>query len=185
MLPRILVVCEGETEKRCLEELRGYWRIPSVQVEVIGQGGVPKTVVQRAKERSVGYGRRKGDAPEVWVAFDRDEHESWAAALDRARAPKFKLAVSNPCFELWGLLLHRDQTAWIHRHVAQRELARVHPGYHHDDRPYLDLPTVLGLLDEAHRRAEQIGQQARREDEPCKNPTTRFHLLVARIGELK
>ncbi|MCK5798312.1 MAG: hypothetical protein KAI47_14065 [Deltaproteobacteria bacterium] len=36
LLPKIAVFCEGKTEKDCLEKLRGYWRIPTVSVEVVG-----------------------------------------------------------------------------------------------------------------------------------------------------
>ena len=33
-----------------------------------------------------------------------------------------KLALTNPCFELWAITLHSDQRAYLHRHEAQRIL---------------------------------------------------------------
>lgn len=178
LLPRILVVCEGKTEQKLLEGLRGHWHIPSVSVLVVGQAGVPVTVVKRAKDARKGF-------DEVWVVFDRDEHPSWANAIDQATANKFQLAVSNPCVELWGLLLHVGHTAHIDRHKAQQTLSQHHPDYHHDKNPYFDLDTVLQYIDVAHARAEQLLKLFEAEEDPYRCPTTRLHRLLARIAELQ
>lgn len=45
---------------------------------------------------------------------------SEARSTDRASQKNVKLAVSNPCFELWLLLHFRDQTAHISRQDAKR-----------------------------------------------------------------
>ena len=184
-LPLVVVVCEGAGEKRCLEQLRGRWRIPSVKVEVVGQGGVPSTVIRKAKAWRGRGSSRRSSPPELWVVFDRDEHPCWEAAIDQALALDIRLGVSNPCFELWGILLHQEQNAWIHRHDAQRLLARLHPGYHHDRNPYLDLETVLALLDDTERRGARLLSRAEQDEAPFRNPTTRFHCLVARIRGLR
>ena len=185
-LPRLYVVCEGGTEKRCIDELRAHWRIPSLQVEVVGQGGDPSAVVRKAKDKRAASGGRRRRKPdvEIWVAFDRDAHERWPGAIQQAMDLGFELARSNPCIELWGLLLHRDQNAWIDRHEAQRQLASLHPGYHHDRHPYFALDVVLAGMEDAHRRAEQMGQRAEQDGEPYKNPTTRFPGLVERVRGL-
>jgi len=183
--PVILVVCEGHTEKRCLDELRGRWRIPSLKVELDAKGGVPSTVVRRAKERRSEYGRKVEDRPETWVVFDRDEHPCWQRAIDQATALKMKLGISNPCAELWGVLLHQDQTAHIERDKAQSLLKEIHPGYDHGRNPYLDVETVAERIDHAYERAEAILKAANKlgEDE-YRNPTTRFHLLVKRLRSI-
>ncbi len=49
--PVLLVVCEGEkTEKQYLEEFAKDCRNPRVKVEVAPEHGVPKTLVQTAKQ---------------------------------------------------------------------------------------------------------------------------------------
>ncbi|MEU9341652.1 RloB family protein [Streptomyces sp. NPDC048278] len=48
--------------------------------------------------------------PQVWVLFDRDEHEGIETALKQAREGNVKVAFSHPCFEVWRLLHHKPVT---------------------------------------------------------------------------
>lgn len=181
--PAILIVCEGNTEDRILTQLRQRWRIPNAQVEIAAPTGVPKTVVMRAKE----LWNKENKDPEVWVVFDRDEHPCWSRALDQARKLKFQLAHSNHCIELYGLLLHRDQTASIDRHKAQSDLKSLHSGYDHHKNPYFNEAIVCTNLDIAFQRAEHLINIATSEAvaDPDRNPTTRFHLLIKRLSTLR
>ncbi len=146
VLKTLVVACEGKTEQAILNGLRARWRIATVRVLVAGQVGVPKTVVEAAINMRADwqgqFNKRDSarDKVDAWAVFDCDEHDSWPAAIDRARArrPPVQLAISNPCVELWGLLLHGEQRAAIDRHEAQRRLAVVHLGYHHDTNPVFD-----------------------------------------------
>lgn len=178
--PVLVVVCEGNTEVAILNELRATWGISSAKIALAGDQGVPSSVVKRAVALS-----KKNKTAEIWVVFDRDEHGSWARAIDRAHARSFKLGITNPCVELWGLLLHRSQTAPLTRQDAQKELAAVHPGFHHGKSPYFDLDTVLANLSEAHPRAKKLLATAQELAEPYGNPTTRFHELVERLRKLR
>ncbi len=187
-LPAMLVVCEGKTEAQLIEQLRGRWRIPSVKVVVCAQVGVPKTVVQRGKEeqeRHFGKRRAKHPPHQVWVVFDRDQHDSWLGAIGQARDLRYRLACSNPCFELWGLLLHRDQRAHIHRHAAQRELSKLHVGYDHDESPFLDAVVVEKHYEQANERARALSKQAIEDGKDYRNPTTLFGELVAALAMLR
>lgn len=47
--------------------------------------------------------------------FDVDEHPRIAEAKNQARDNGIRIAVSNPCFELWILLHFRDQRSHIER----------------------------------------------------------------------
>jgi hypothetical protein len=181
-LPEIAVFCEGKTEKKCLEALRGHWRLPNVKLELVGQVGDPSAVVEKAKARRRPL--RRNEDIELWVVFDRDEHHHWMDAIDRARTSELKLGISNPCFELWALLLHDDQNACIHRRDLQRKLRDVHTGYDHDENPYLDSETVFERMEDAHERAGDLLKRAFEDDDPYKNPTTRFHRLVRRLRDL-
>ena len=167
----VAIFCEGATEESCLKGLRGRWRVPAVTVQVVGQVGAPKTVVESAKAYVAGLGRRAA-RPTVVVVFDRDEHPSWAAAMEMARVLEYVRAVSNPCIELWGLLLHRDQSANIHRHDAQRELSELHRGYHHDRSPYFDIDLVLEGMSAAETRALALDARAAAAGAQFTNPTT-------------
>jgi RloB-like protein len=180
LAPRVLIVCEGRTEHDCLTRLRQHWRVPSAQVECVAEAGVPKTVVQTAKRIA------KESRPEtVVVVFDRDEHPSWADALQMANANRFRCATSNPCVELWGILLHEDHSAPISRHEAQRKLARLHPGYDHAKNPYLNHGLVLAGMDEAELRAARLDKRAASAANERGNPTTSFALAIASIQEAR
>lgn len=178
LLPKLLIVCEGKTEKVLLDQLRRRWRISSVEVRVDGEAGVPSTVVSHAKTQRRKYG-------ETWVAFDRDEHPCWSQAIDHALTAKLGLAISNPCIELWAILLHQDQSAHLTRHEAQRTLKKLHPDYDHEKSPFISIDVVLEHHEEADRRARAICRFADEMGEPYRCPTTRFHEIVARLKALK
>lgn len=57
--------------------------------------------------------------------FDIDEHPNVAQAIDKAHANGIRLAVSNPCLELWFILHFEDQTAYLDRHTAQSKSADI------------------------------------------------------------
>lgn len=177
--PILLVVCEGKTEAKLLNELRARWRIPTSTIKLVPQVGVPSTVVREAKRLC-----QPEQPDETWVVFDRDEHPCWSSAIAEALQAAFKLAISNPCFEQWAILLHLDQRQDLHRHEVQRRLASVHPGYHHDKSPYLDVSLVLVGLEAAATRAAVINKIALSLDEPYRAPMTLFPDLIARLRAL-
>ncbi|MYW93378.1 RloB domain-containing protein [Amycolatopsis rubida] len=109
---RILIVAEGErTEVQYFKGLADYLRASAVNVidvKIKGAGGGnPLSIVNRAIEELKGgpsIGDRDGyDA--VWCVFDVDQHAKMREAIVAAKREKFKLAISNPCFEIW-LLWH-------------------------------------------------------------------------------
>lgn len=99
---RILVVCGGRcTEPDYFRGLKGYLRNPAIQVRIKAKGRDPEDLVRYARTMAP-VGADEFD--EVWCVVDLDDYDlesttALAAKLD------VRLAVSNPCFELW-LLLH-------------------------------------------------------------------------------
>ena len=177
---RLLVVTEGAiTEPEYLEGFKRTWRA-LVDVRIAGGEGDPSHVVARAIELRDAAGAQSDPLgyDEVWVAFDRDEHAHFNAAIDRARACSLQVAASNPCFELWLLLHFRDNPGAQHRHAIQKLLAehdggagkRVdfeqHYAHRHDD---------------AATRARRLQAAADEAEEPHRNPTTGFFRLTEAI----
>lgn len=180
-LPTILIACEGRTEQEFFEGLRAHLHIPTARVVVLGQVGVPKTVVSEAIKK-----RGSDRLDEAWAVFDRDAHHSWAEAISMATTNSVHLAISNPCFEVWAIMLYRDQTSWIHRHDAQRELHQLHSHYHHDNNPYLKLPEFLDKFGDANARC--VALRDRHEEalkSPFENPSSTVPQLVARLYALR
>ncbi|NUL34951.1 RloB domain-containing protein, partial [Streptomyces lunaelactis] len=58
-------------------------------------------------------GTEEGDWnwPQVWVIFDRDDHQSIPEAMSLADEERIGVAYSHPCFELWRLLHYTNYTS--------------------------------------------------------------------------
>ncbi|MBK8252675.1 MAG: RloB domain-containing protein [Polyangiaceae bacterium] len=185
---RILVVCEGKvTERGYLTALRQAVRNPRVHVNVAGETGVPRTVVEiaiRLRDEAQQEARRQRDEnlkwDEVWGVFDIDEHPKVEEARQLARANAIELAVSNPCFELWALLHFQDCRAHIERHAASAALRRHLPAY---DKA-LDFAKMFPGYRDAVARSQALQAEAERHGEPGRNPTTGVYRLteLIRIG---
>lgn len=119
---RLLIVCEGEeTEPIYFEALRRELKLTLVEVQVEAPGSAPITIVDHALVRREAQAReakrtaRKGlfgqpPFDEVWCVFDRDGHESFSRAIDKARNNGLQLAISVPAFEYWYLLHFKETT---------------------------------------------------------------------------
>lgn len=179
---RILVVCEGKkTEPLYLRQFQHHVRNPRVHVEPVGPAGVPVTVVRTAidlRRRAEDEARGQHDEnllwDEVWAVFDMDDHPNVAEAKQLATANDIRLAVSNPCFELWALLHFADHQAHIERGKLRAMLQQHLPGY--------DKELVFAQLqpghDEAVRRGRGLDDAAERAGRPGRNPTTGVHVLT-------
>lgn len=75
-----------------------------------------------AQEAKRGRGRPHD---EIWCVFDRDEHPNFAQAVDLASRHGIKLAISNPCVELWFILHFENQNTYLERQVAQHRAAEL------------------------------------------------------------
>lgn len=120
----ILVFTEG---RRTEVDYLVYWRRAYrqyVTVVVSDFHGVPLALVQEAvrcqKVEARNERRSGGNAfDEIWCVFDIDEHPNVPEAKALAGEHGIRLAISNPCVELWFLLHFVDQRAWVDRGKAQ------------------------------------------------------------------
>lgn len=182
---RILVVCEGGvTEAGYFRDLRAAFRNPLVEVEIDDQGGVPKTLVERAAERKRSAEREARSRrdiflryDEVWCVFDVDEHPHLSDARQQARDNGIDLAVSNPCFELWALLHFQNQTSYLERRDARSRLKRHLPHYE----KALPFERLRPGYSEAVTRAYELDRRCEADGEPGRNPSTGVHRLTEQI----
>lgn len=106
---RILILCEGKTEKNyflAIKQDPEYKQaLSAVSPEVVAAGSptqmevVNEAIKRKAKEKKSGnpYG-------EVWVVFDHDNHKLRRDAYDKGLKSGFRIAFSSICFEQWYLL---------------------------------------------------------------------------------
>lgn len=153
-------------------------------IEIDKEHGVPKTLVEIAKKRKEARedeAHRERDEnlkyDSVWCVFDVDEHPHVSDAKEMARDNAIRLAISNPCFELWLLLHFRDCPGMQHRQRI-RDLLETHvPHYdkHVEYKAYAaDYPLAVLRARQMDVAAETVGESGR-------NPTTGVHILTELI----
>lgn len=114
---KIVIFCEGETEKNYFTMLRSKYRSAHISVEgagidiQVGEGQAVK-LVEHAKSTLERDGRYKGiGVPSVYVVFDKDDvtDSEITKAFRLAEGYGYKVMFSNECFEYW-ILLHFEET---------------------------------------------------------------------------
>lgn len=184
--PTLLIVCEGlNTEPQYFVEFAKHHRNPRVKVKIAPQHGVPLTLVQVAKQYrddSLKAARREHDEniayDSVWCVFDIDEHPNVPQAKQVAGASGIKVAVSNPCFELWLLLHVRDSPGMQHRHAVQQMLKNILGEYN----KHIDFGKFSDGYKQAVARARRLHAIAELAGTPGHNPTTNVHELTESIA---
>ena len=198
---RLLIVCEGsKTEPLYLGEIRQQLRLPSanVQVQPAAYGTEPIRIVEYAErlftegQRALGIHARSFDR--VVVVFDRDEHHSYHAALQRVAALNgrlendervkvpFEAVVSVPCFELWLMLHFEDVFAPLQRDEALARLRAHLAGYVKGQGSHW--AATRDRLDAATGRANALVAAGHTAEEGTQ-PYTNMHELVHRLLHLK
>jgi hypothetical protein len=175
-------VCEGKiTEDQYFSRLVTFFRAASVNVatcRIEGLGRDPYSVVQRAiVKRDRDQGRNGDPYNEVWCVVDVDDHNNLPEALDLAVRNEIKVAVSNPCFELWLYWHYADHAAFITTKQIQKKLKTLVRGYEKE----LPLNFPYCEYSEAKRRALAACLNA---TSPCvveDNPASTAWLVVESI----
>ena len=177
---RFVVVTEGKlTETDYLRVLGRCFGHQAVRLISIGGVGDPRAVVERAiKKAGEARGEKLGVGDVVWAMFDRDEHERFDEAVALAGKHGIPLAISNPCFELWGIFHYCDHDAPLNSRACQRRLEEL---CEHYDRRRKSFASEE-LVREAHNDAVERGRRSlvlRRElGDPGGSPSTTVHCLT-------
>lgn len=185
---RILIVCEGEvTEPQYFEQFLRWCHNPRVELRTHGPAGVPFSLVEAARDlkrkaeaRAAAEGDDNLSYDEVWCAFDVDEHPRVAEARVMAADNGLRLAMSNPCFELWLLLHLRENPGAQHRHRIQEMLGELMPGV---SEKHIDFERLIIGYDSAFRRAERLEREANARGDIAPNPSTEVFRLTDSIDE--
>jgi len=180
---RFLLICEGKvTEPEYFRYVRESLRDHSLTIEISKTHGNPLQLVQEALEqtRSASRDARKGRDDnlrydQVWCVLDVDTHPQLSAAEVLAEKHSIRLAVSNPCFELWPLLHIVDRRGHMTSQQMQAERCRHMPGYE----KRLECEKLRGHYNSARERAVSIHKQHERDGKPHgSNPSTTVWQLV-------
>lgn len=197
---RLLIVCEGEkTEPQYLCEIQQAYRLATAHVQVLHSqiGTEPRRVLEYAltvfKEGDHARGIHARAFDRIVVVFDRDEHDTYHAALAQAAAQDGKLRNDNgaavpldvvasvPCFELWLLLHFEEVHAPLHRDEALERLTGHLPGYEKGGGGHW--AATQGRLGDATERAQRLAAATTAHEGI--QPYTAMHELVSRLVHLK
>jgi hypothetical protein len=173
LVTRLLIVCGGrQTEKQYFDGLLGSERNAAVSVKIKPRAKSPTEVVRYAQAL-----RRdnRDDFDEVWCVLDVDEFQDVAAAVALARRSGIKMAISNPCFELWLLLHISAHNAAISTRDVQRLLRKQLPSYDKSDLSFADFAAGVRDACERGRLLDPTG------DAHDVNPSTGVWRVAAKI----
>jgi RloB-like protein len=141
---------------------------PAVDINLKVRSKSPRHVVERAIELSA-----SSDFDQAWCVFDVDSF-STDDAIVLASDRGIRLAVSNPCFELWLLLHFEERTSHVDDYRAAARSLRKHVAVYDKTRLRFE-DYQLGLSD-AIDRARKLGDMG--------NPSTgMWRLAIQIMGE--
>ncbi|TKJ34124.1 MAG: hypothetical protein CEE38_18845 [Planctomycetes bacterium B3_Pla] len=184
----VLIVSEGsKTEPIYFNSLKSTLRLAMVEVEIVGEGAAPITVVNRAielreeRKRIATRSLTKAAYDVVYCVIDVEapKAESLPRAVNKARDNKLEVVLSNPCFEYWYILHFRKTSAPFHTSQdVKSALRQEHPSYCESDTTIFNIayPKTADaikhskeVLKEQHNDAEDLSD--------C-NPSTHVHRIV-------
>jgi hypothetical protein len=183
-----VVFCEGEkTEPQYLEALKKQPEIRDaaavdLRIETGHGGAVPQTLVSLAIDARSRAESEEAEIDEFWCVFDVEwprNHPGLSDAVHQARENDIRLAITNPCFELWLILHFNDHGAWLHNDDARR-LRRSLDGSLGKS---LDAAKYMPLVGAATQRAVDLETRHQKNATvfPHDNPSSGMHRLIASI----
>jgi hypothetical protein len=187
----LAIVCEGEkTEPYYFQELRADYGLSSANIQITPAPGTdPLSVVTYAEKLLI---ERSFD--KVYCVFDRDQHDTYNAAIRRidqlpeALAGRIVAVPSWPCFEFWLLLHFGYTTAPIvstqnksSGDVAVSKLESNISGYKKGHKGVYE--SLKPRLKSAIKFAKQL--ERHNSATGSTNPATLVHTLVGHLTNLK
>lgn len=197
---RILIVTEGtKTEPNYFNDMRKDYKLPTTNVCIChsSSGTAPRNVIEYAEQLFLKGNQHKGLAArafeQVYAVFDRDNHDTYAEAIEKAKnldkkhsndikqQVKFAAIPSNPCFELWLLIHFVDISALLTSSEVMKQVKKHIPEYDKSGEGIFQL--IAPHLDQACKRADRLIQSNSVDNDQY--PYTYVHNLVKLLIELK
>jgi hypothetical protein len=135
----------------------------------------PKSPTEVVRYARTIYRDNRDDFDEVWCVLDTDEFQDITQAAALARRSGVRVAVSNPCFELWLLLHLTGYSAHISTRDVQRLLCKHLPSYDKSELSFVDFASGVREACERGRQLDPTG------DAHDVNPSTCVWQLATKI----
>jgi len=184
----ILIVSEGsKTEPIYFNSLKSNLRLAMVEVEIVGEGAAPITVVDRAiqlrhaRKRLARKSLTKAAYEVVYCVIDVEapKAESLSRAVNKAEGNRLEVILSNPCFEYWYILHFRKTSApFSTSQEAKSALRREHCAYCESDTTIFDV--IYPKTADAIKHSKEVLREQHNDAEDLSdcNPSTHVHKIV-------
>lgn len=182
LLPRFLIVCEGE--KTEVNYFRSFFRRFRINGEVTGEGQSNLSLIKRAGRLQEEANRQGKDYTNIWVVFDFDDCplENFNSAIEQAQQAGFGVAYSNESFELW-YVLHFDYLNCAVPQKQYEDTLSQKLGQPYDKTDNTLYGRLLSRQTTAIQNAERLLASYQPHHNPARdNPCTTVHLLVQELN---
>ena len=186
--PRIMLVCEGQTEVGYFKYIAQRLRSSGISVKAVHDAVSPMAIVKNAYAYIDGDPKRGIEAnqyDQVWAVFDWDEHtKEVREAISWAEQRGIRIALSNPCFDTW-LIWHFDDYMRVGCHAKDTD-TKLHALWSSYRKGANNKWEDLGNgLHDASERARKAEQRFARDgiDFPDDRPTSQVLTLMDSITE--
>lgn len=182
---KFVIFSEGKnTEPEYFEALANGIPKTLIDLIIVKAAGAPKTIGKKALERKKSIKKDRNsfeENDEVWVVFDRDEHDAVKETIDNLSSQDVGVAFSNPCFEVWLILHYTDFDKSIGRHDVQKELEAICEGYSRKNGKKADFKALVSNVEAAEARAAKMNKRRENEGMPLQAPWTSVHNLTSSL----
>ncbi|MFV5686150.1 RloB family protein [Flavobacterium sp. GB2R13] len=151
---KVLILCEGLTEKNYFNAMKEDFRLPkTIGVEVFQSNKVDcKGVVEEAIKKA----KREG-FEEIFVVFDHDNQDKRDEAFKLALDKGISVIFSSICFEAWYLFHFRNSTrAFASEEVLEKELKKCVGMENYEKNDFKHYSILKDKLASAKSNAENI-----------------------------
>lgn len=193
---RILIVCEGKTERIYLTGIKNKFKLGVTKEITIPDDNDPSPISVVSYAENKYYEDRKDNKDNeydyVFCVIDRDGHQSYQRAVNKIANlnrsitnSQFQLYLSDPCIEYW-LLLHHIYTDKPYNSTSRKsradyaisDLKRYEPNYTKTDSKIIT--GFISKLDIALQHAERsyLASQTRGDTNPSSNVHELINILL-------
>ena len=179
---RFTLFCEGRnTEPQYFRAVKNRDNGSLISIQFGDKGRAPITLAEKAVKiiKSPGLPRGRGgrrnlfeEQDQVWVVFDRDEHERFDEAVSLCERNGIGVARSNPCFEVWSILHMVDYARQDDRHRVKNEFRRLLSEHGLESEEKVSFEKLMTAVEDAEERAEKLNRRRREEGQPYGRPST-------------
>ena len=152
---KVLVLCEGLTEKNYFNAMKEDFRLPkTIGVEVFQSNKVDcKGVVEEAIKKA----KREG-FQEIFVVFDHDNQPKRDEAFRLASDKKIKVIFSSICFESWYLCHFKEKStkAFTSEAELEKELKKCAGMENYEKNDFKHYSILKDKLNFAKSNAENV-----------------------------